>query len=128
MKKIFLFATALSLMAFSCEKEEDQVLLLNNTCTVNRPLEELAWLKAEVQRQEQSTSDVAKYFYIQQAEYKQQTVFIYNSCCPMCSIIVPVYNCQGELLFYLSDKPEEGQNIKNTKVIWKPKNYACTDK
>lgn len=127
MKKILLFATVIGLMAFSCEKEEDQIRLSSNTCSVIKPTEELAWLKAEIQRQKQSTSDVAKYFYIQQAEYKQQTVFIYNSCCPMCMTIVPVYDCQGELLFYLSDKPEESQNIKNAKIIWKPNNFACAE-
>jgi len=129
MKRILLFATLISLMAFSCEKDETTNMLVSgNTCTVNNPVEELAWLKAEVQRREQNPSDIEKYFYIQQADYKQQTVFIYNNCCPMCNTIMPVYDCQGKLLFYLSDKPEEGKNIKNTKVIWQPKDYACSQK
>ena len=128
MKRIFLFAAAISLMAFSCDKEENYIAPLGNACSVNNPAEDLAWLKAEIQRLEQLNSDIAKYFYIQQAEYKQQTVFIYNNCCPMCGTIVPVYNCQGELLFYLSDKPEEVKNIKNQTVIWQPKDYACGPK
>jgi len=129
MKKLFLFATVISLMAFSCEKEDEVHLLSSsaNTCTVNNPLEELTWLKAEVQRRQQNPSDVEKYFYIQQAEYNGQTVFIYNNCCPMCGTIVPVYNCQGERILNLSDKPEEGKNLKNVRVLWKPSNYACVE-
>ena len=80
MKRIFLFAAAISLMAFSCDKEENYIAPLGNACSVNNPAEDLAWLKAEIQRLEQLNSDIAKYFYIQQAEYKQQTVFIYNNC------------------------------------------------
>jgi hypothetical protein len=127
MKKIFLFAAVISLTAFRCEQEADCISPLGNTCSVNKPVEDLAWLKAEVKRLEQSTSDVAKYFYIQQAEYNQQTIFIYNNCCPVCNTIVPVYNCQGELLFYLSDNPEEAKNIKNAKIIWKPNGFACAE-
>ncbi|MDB5261344.1 MAG: hypothetical protein JWQ14_625, partial [Adhaeribacter sp.] len=87
MKKIFLFSLVVSLMAFSCEKEESY--LASNTCKVNNPTAELAWLKAEINRREQNPTYVAKYFYIQQAEYKQQTVFIYNNCCPVCGTTTP---------------------------------------
>jgi len=126
MKRILLFATLISLMAFSCEKDETTNMLVSgNTCTVNNPVEELAWLKAEIQHREQSPSEFEKYFDIQQAEYNQQTVFIYNSCCPVCTTSVPVYNCQGELLFYGIDKPQEAKKIKNIKIIWQPKDYAC---
>lgn len=123
MKKIWLFVAVISLMAFSCDKGEGCIVPANS-CNVGSPLAELAWLKAEIQRREQSGSEVEKYFYIQQAEYNGQTIFIYNNCCPMCNTIVPAYNCQGELLFYLSEKPEEAKKIKNSKMLWKPKNYA----
>ena len=124
MKKILLFATCISLMAFSCEKEE--AIVLTSICAVTNPTEELAWLKAEINSREQSTSDINKYFYIQQAEYNGQVIFIYNNCCPMCNTIIPAYNCQGELLFYLNQDLEESKKIKNTKVIWQPKDFACT--
>jgi hypothetical protein len=126
MKRIFLLAVVITLMAFSCEKEENCMPFGSNTCAVNNPIEELEWLKAEIERREQNTSDIDKYFYIQQAEYNRQTIFIFNNCCPMCNTMVPAYNCKGKLLFYLGDKPEESKKIKNTKVIWKPQNYACS--
>lgn len=111
-------------MAFSCEKEggciEPDII-----CNVNNPKTELTWLKAEVQRRQQNHTDVEKYFYIQQATYNGQTVFMYNNCCPMCSTIVPVYNCQGELLFHLGQNPEEDKKIKDIKILWKPGNFAC---
>jgi len=121
MRKILLFATFISLMAFSCEKEE----MPGNTCGVNNPLKELSWLKSYIQRQEQNYPDIAKYLYIAQAEYNGQAVFLYYNCNPLYDTIVPVYNCQGELLFYLGQEPEKGAGIKNEKVIWKPANFAC---
>jgi len=122
MRKILLFATLISLMAFSCEKEG---CMPSNTCGVTNPTEELGWLKAEIADREQRTSDFNKYFYIQQAEYNGQTIFIYSNCCPMCNTIVPVYNCQGELLFYLNQDPEKDKEIKSEKVVWKPADFAC---
>jgi hypothetical protein len=115
----------ISLMAFSCEKEKDCITPVN-ICAVDNPTQNLPWLKAEIQRREQSGSEVEKYFYIQQAEYKGQTVFIYNNCCPMCMTIVPVYNCQGEQLFYLGQVTGETEQLKNIKLLWKPANFACT--
>jgi hypothetical protein len=126
MKKIFLFATLIGLMAFSCEKENDCVVPAA-TCSVTNPVTDMAWLKAEVQRREKSGSEIEKYFYIQQAEYNGQTIFMYNNCCPMCGTVVPAYNCQGELLFYLGQKPEEDKKIRNTKILWKPNNFTCAN-
>lgn len=111
-------------MAFSCEKEE--AIALTSICAVTNPTEELGWLKAEIENREQSTSDINKYFYIQQAEYNGQAIFIYNNCCPMCNTIIPAYNCQGELLFYLNQDTEESKKIENTKIIWQPEDFACT--
>ncbi|KAA5542398.1 hypothetical protein [Adhaeribacter rhizoryzae] len=128
MKRLFLVAFAISIMAFSCEKEEGNFEPLSNICSVKNPVEELGWLKEEIQSRERTDSEIYKYFYILQAEYNQQTVFIYDNCCPMCSSVTPVYNCQGKLLFYLSNKPEESKRIKNAKIIWKPNNFACPEK
>ena len=45
----------------------------------------------------------------------------------MCNTIVPAYNCQGELLFYLGQEPEKDEEIKNEKIIWKPADFACAE-
>ena len=105
------------LLALSCKDKVQPSF----TCDVKNPIEELPWLKTEIDRREKSTSDVEVYFFIEQGEYNNQTVFLYNNCCPMCSTITPVYDCSGTKLFDLSP----GIEIKNIKIIWKPEGCPC---
>ena len=72
-----------------------------NRCNAPNPIEDLAWLKAEVA--DLSNSDLAKkYWFITQATFRQETVFIVRNCCPTCNTLPsPVYSCNGELLFVL---------------------------
>jgi len=111
------FILLIVLLAFSCKEKVHP----SPTCNVKNPTEELAWLKAEIDRREKSHSDMEVYFYIEQGEYNDQTVFLYNNCCPMCNTIIPVYDCLGTKLFDLSP----GIEIKNIKVIWKPDGNPC---
>lgn len=95
-----------------------------NSCNVNNPIEDLPWLKAEVA--DLNDSELGrKYWFITQATYKLQTVFIVKNCCPNCGTLPPpVYACSGELLFRGSD--EQYKDVHSERLLWKPTEYACT--
>ena len=95
-----------------------------NNCDVTDPTEDLPWLKAEIA--DLNGSEMGrKYWYITQASYKGETVFIVNSCCPHCGMLPPpVYACNGELLFRATD--EEYDHVGHERIIWKSADYACT--
>ena len=57
MKNYFLIVIIFSLLVLSC-KEEDVVV-----CYETNPLEELEWLKTEIENLNQADSATAKYFY-----------------------------------------------------------------
>ncbi|QMU31000.1 hypothetical protein [Adhaeribacter radiodurans] len=125
MKKLLLLAGVISLMAFSCEKEEPECG--TSACGVTEPLQNLPWLKAEVESLEKNSSDISEYLYIVQANYKGETVFFTGTCCPYCNTAPPtVFNCKGQELFTLGQNAKQDNSIKNKKVIWKGPNYACT--
>jgi len=95
-----------------------------NNCDVANPIEDLPWLKAEIADRNDSEME-RKYWYITQASYKVETVFIVKNCCPMCSMLPPpVYSCDGELLFRATD--EEYNRISHERIIWKSAEYECT--
>jgi hypothetical protein len=105
------------LCTLACHDKNDSDLI----CDVANPAKDLAWLKAEIETREKSTSDLNVYFYIQQGEYQGQTVFIYNNCCPMCNTIISVYDCSGAKLFDMSNDIK----IDNVKTLWKPNGNPC---
>jgi len=105
------------LLTLSCKEKVKP----SSICDVGNPTQDLPWLKAEIQSREQDHGDVAKYFFIEQGEYNNQTVFLYDNCCPMCNTIITVYDCSGIKLFDLSP----GIEIKNIKTIWKPEGNPC---
>lgn len=94
-----------------------------NTCNVTNPIEDLSWLKAVIA--DLNNSELGrKYWYITQATYKLETVFIVGNCCPNCLTVSPVYACNGELLFHASD--EQFKDIKGASLIWTSNEYTCT--
>jgi hypothetical protein len=91
---------------------------------VNNPAQDLPWLREKVKalRERQSS-----YEYIQQATYRGQTVFIFGNCCPSCNTVVPVYNCQGELICTLYSKkcPDFEDEVKNKVTIATARKSFC---
>lgn len=96
-------------------------------CSFENPTEELVWLREEIQAREQSNSSYDQYFYISQAKYQGETVFIYDGCCPNCNTVVPVFNCLGERIGLISPRAEDINYSELTEVIviWQPENFAC---
>jgi hypothetical protein len=116
MKKFLPLGCALLLLTCSCEKDTI------NVCSVD-PIEDLSWLQSRIQLLEQSSLE--NYSYVQQAELLQETVFIFDNCCPFCNTIVPVYNCQGEVICHLGDCNGLEDQIKNRKLIWQAQDFEC---
>lgn len=121
MKKIFLLVL-IFIFGISCENNDE----LTNTCIVSKPLEDLSWLQEKVMELEDSDSELKIYFYVSQAIYNEETVFIFPNCCPVCNTLVPVYNCEGELLGYIGDDNFDSSLLENDITIWKPQNFACS--
>jgi hypothetical protein len=135
MKIILLFA--ILLLAASCHDDDDRICVLN-TCLVKDPVTELAWLKAEADGINNLPNDLAKYFFISIAVYKENTVFMVENCCPVCDTMPPILkNCTGEPIGFLSDFPStlnymgtiiESVNpnlIDDKQILWRPNNFAC---
>ena len=99
-------------------------LPLGNSCNAANSVEDLAWLKAE--GADLSNSDFTKkYWFITQATFRHETVFIVRNCCPTCNTLPsPVYSCHGELLFRASD--EQYSETKSERIIWKSTEYLCS--
>lgn len=95
-----------------------------NTCEVRDPVSDLPWLKNRIEEMQRDQSGIGKYFYIAEGSYNGQTVFIFGNCCWMCSTIVPVYNCDGVLLFYLNGTNSE--KIGGYTLLWCPGDLVCT--
>ncbi|MEL7003724.1 MAG: hypothetical protein AAFN93_13460 [Bacteroidota bacterium] len=108
------------LFAISCNDEKD--ILIGNTCGVDRPLEELDWLKDEIS--EINDSDVKRYLYLTQANYQNQTVFIFGNCCPFCLTITSVMDCGGEFIGILGTDIDNSE-ITDEQVIWTPEGFEC---
>jgi len=114
---LFLFAFA----ACDCEESPEQ------TCGTLNPTEDLAWLKTAIESWDQYKSeDYYTFMYVQQGMYRGQQIFLFGNCCPFCNTTVPIYNCEGELLWYAGSEPEKTEKITDLKVIWKPDGFQCT--
>lgn len=124
MKKIFILIFILTLSQ-SCSNDDEDVPVIS-ACDVNNPIEDLPWLKAQVNQIIENNSDVSKYFYMEITEYEGGTIFIANNCCPICGTIVPVYNCEGASLGLLNDVIKSDE-IKNSKIIFKRNDFTCQE-
>ncbi len=121
MKKVFYLLVIILFTALSCKKEEERIA---NTCSVGNPVQDLPWLREKVKAlQSQATSSG----FIEQATYQGQTVFIFSDCCTACNTVVPVYNCQGELIctLYSPACPDFLEQVKDRITIATPKRQDC---
>ncbi len=105
----------------SCGQDDDAEKI---ACQSERPLEELPWLRAEVQ----SILDMGEQgneFYIEKGQLKGQTVFILNNCCALCNSVIPVLDCEGNVVSDLSGLESQGISLENMRLLWQPENFTC---
>ena len=99
MKKFSYLMMLVFLVGFSCQEKSEEPVF--EACGVKDPLNELAWL-AERTAQNEPT-ELGSYFYITQAEYEKEIIFVMRNCCPFCNTVITVYNCEGTLLGIVSE-------------------------
>jgi hypothetical protein len=123
MKKLSLIIM-LVLFGFSCQEKAEEPSF--EACGVQNPVKDLAWL-AEITSSSEP-SGLGSYFYITQAEYTGETIFIMRNCCPNCNTVITAYNCEGTLLGVVGPDSEINASlILNERTIWKPDNSSCSN-
>lgn len=114
-KYLLSFSILILIFSSSCEKKE----ITTNTCGVSNPIEDLSWLKKEINEIEQSN---AKYSYYMIAKFNGKSVFFYGNCNPVVNYVSYLRSCSGEIIgntnLYYTDLTE-------VDVLWKPENSIC---
>jgi len=113
--------TSLLLTVLSCSDKDDN---FNAICGVSDPTEELEWLKSEITIRRRDVSEDAKYHYISQADLDGNSVFLYRNCDPKGNSIIPVYDCEGELLGEVG-KDFALDDFTNIQLLFKPLDFDC---
>ncbi len=110
------------MLVFSCEKDN-----YDNTCGVDDPTKELAWLKGQIEYIEQMNPEDSKYYYYKMASYEGATVFIPGNCNPVLDMVYIVLDCSGErigIIGYGEDYINPDQ-LTDEIVIWQSVNSEC---
>jgi len=115
----FLSSTAiiLSITLLSCEKDDNNDSK-NNKCNVSNPVDDLDWLKQEIDNVKQD-----EYSYYVMATYKSEPVFYYGNCNPVINYVSIVRNCVGDSLGFTNDLYDELTEIS---TLWKHEDSKCS--
>lgn len=113
--KSFLLVLLSAALLFACNENEGPA-----GCGVENPIEDLAWLKQEIENA--SVPSSSEYSFLMQATYQGQTIFFFGFCNPLWNYAAIIKDCQGNRI------PGEvsSADLANQKVIWKPANSVCT--
>ncbi len=95
-------------------------------CTVDNPVEDLVWLKTEIEEREQNITEFSKYQYISQSIYKGESVIIDANCDPFSNSVFIVFNCKGENIGFIGDENFPFEVLTNGQVIWKTEGSVCS--
>lgn len=107
-------------IVLACRKSDSDV----SGCGLDNPGEELTWLKGRIDSMATDTTELVKYCYVVQGEYKRRTVFKFEDCNPAINKLVFTLNCDGNRIDS-NDDPIFTSELKDPKVIWKPEEFAC---
>ncbi|CAN0602578.1 unnamed protein product [Ectocarpus sp. 12 AP-2014] len=121
MKKIILLLFFNTLI--SCTIDDTNIPAIT-ACGTENPIEDLPWLKTLVNELKEEQSEVAEFFFIEIAEYKGETIFISNNCCPICSTVIPIYDCNGDFLGFLNDEIKTNE-LRSTQTIFNREDFPC---
>lgn len=120
--KIALNVLVALLVLQSCSDDDG---MIRPACGVDNPAKELSWLRTEINNREGNITEDTKYCYITQAEFKGQTVFVYQDCNPLIDKGIPILDCDGNWI----DRTEENRfalrDLENQIIIWKPAVFVC---
>jgi len=122
MKKFLIFTLVIANI-ISCSNNDDLPVIA--ACGVNNPVQELDWLKAEIERRKRNTTEDSQYCYIVQAMANEQTIFLYKDCNPLVNKIIPIKDCSGASAGFLGDENYPVERITMEEIIYRPADFNC---
>ena len=115
----YLFFIAAFLLIFSCNQNCAEYN--PETCGTKNPIQDIAWLNSLAKDIENNPD-----FYLTQALFEGNIIFILKNCCAACNTTIPVYNCTGDIICNnLGECPEISSGISNEKTILQNESSAC---
>lgn len=118
MKKFFsplgMAIVVVFLTLVSCDDDDNS---FENKCNVSDPVEELAWLKAEIDDMSQD-----EYAYYVMANYKGEAVFYNGNCNPVINYASIVKNCSGE---ELGNRYDLENDLTDITILWQHEESEC---
>lgn len=118
LSRIFLLFAILS-----CSSDDSLPIIA--ACDVDNPIEDLAWLQSRVQVLRDNETEESQFFFVSQATFQGETVFIFDNCCPFCNTVAPVFNCSGEQLGLLNNEVPQDE-LTGLQIVYRPNDFACT--
>ncbi|WP_299678302.1 hypothetical protein [uncultured Tenacibaculum sp.] len=121
LKLIFL----LPLILIGCNEKEIENDL-NLVCSVEKPTEDLSWLKSEIETINNST-EFSKYNYIVQIMHNDETKFVLANCNPAINSVFEVKNCSGITTNIVGSGAEDVplETFEQGTIIWKSNQIEC---
>jgi len=121
MKK-FSLLIILAIFSISCSKNsgdnEDGLPFLKSQGFCNES--NMDWLNDKIE--ELTPNYISSY--VLKGNYKGKEVFVFSNCCAYCYTLIPVYDCSGEFLDYISPIGISNEDITQQQVIW-PETSDC---
>ena len=122
MKRIYRYVFilwVLSTILMSCTNDHE------NTCDIADPIEELMWLKEQIDQVKEFEDQLAtETIYYSIAKYQGETVFFNTNCDPLVNYASVVYNCNGDQIAYTNDIFDDLSQVSR---IWESKPSKCND-
>ena len=105
---------------FSCSDDKNE-----SVCNVENPLEDLEWLRDEIEADRFSHPSTFSDSFVYQAKYIGQPVFYISTCCPSCNVAPPsVRACNGDVLGSLGVDIDP-DDLVNQKLLLRTNNGVC---
>lgn len=93
----------------------DSMQDMQDDCGVDNPVENLEWLKLEIEHASRSS-----FIYLVQGRYNGRTVFFFDGCNRFWLSLTVIRDCHGALI-----EEASVNDVIKQQVIWKPENSAC---
>jgi hypothetical protein len=114
----------LVLGSISCREGIDSQDSQTRYCGVADPVNELEWLRNEVEDFDKGSAHMDAYVYT--AIYRNERVFYIDICCPACGVAPPeVKTCEGTSLGRIGSDVNSDDLI-GKQIIWKTLNGVCS--
>lgn len=123
--KLFICISVCLLLLTSCSNNDDTNS--ETICSVKNPIENLNWLKSEIDTRKKTGDD---YSYVVQSQHNSQTVFIFGNCNPLANSVISVKTCDGEIVGHISDVTSQNSIpysvLEEGKLVWrKSDKFMC---